>query len=144
MGTDAFRSYYSDRMTEHQNLVSQEIVSKLQRVATKALDRLADRLDVADVADTADVAEMTLKSLGYTSQVKVNVNDNRKQTSVVYISPQAYENARQKMLEVQQSKDTSQHDAEAWRHVTASLDREIGEIEDAVVVESKPEIPERD
>lgn len=131
MRTDAFQEYYSVRMRGYRERYEEQLVYKLQSVANKSLDRLAEKVEVADLEGARQVADTTLKALGYTS----NVNLVATQTNNVYTVPkERYERARERMLEAQKNKELPAHDQAAYRHVTSSLEREIEGVEDAVVL----------
>lgn len=49
--TDAYRAYFADRLHEHQQLVSQEIISQASDVTKKGLERIKEKLEQAPITD---------------------------------------------------------------------------------------------
>jgi len=135
--TDAFRTYYDKRMIEHQGLIGTTIVSKMQSVAVKALDKISDKIDSGEVPfgqlkDTMDVA---LKGLGYTANgagVSVNVANVKNSQTNVYVAADVVAQAREKLKD-KMKENTAQIEADpdAYQAVTSAMD--LGVI-DAVVV----------
>lgn len=138
--TDAFKEYYSNRMREHQGLVGVTIVSKMQGVAVKALDKIADKIDHQDVpmAEVREVANMAVKALGYGVQpggVRVNVNQNQGGMTVIGVSVDVIAKAREDMARARQENTKSiEHDPNEYRRVTAAMDVSPEEVEDAIFV----------
>lgn len=122
--TDAFREKYSERMKEHQGLVGEEIVSKMQSVAVKALGKLDRELDTTmKFEQVQSVAQMTLQGLGFMANgagMQVHI-DNRKQT--VLVDKGIVDRAREKLQKkMQDNTKVIEHDATQYQRVTSSMD----------------------
>lgn len=124
---DAFKEYYHLRMNEHRGFMDETIVAKMQGVASKALDKISDKMDNGDVAmgQLQSAAELSLKALGYgqkASGVSVSVNGSG-DVQVMSVPSDALEKARQKLAErrAENTKDISANPGD-YRHVTASLE----------------------
>lgn len=140
MKSDSFREYYERRMTDHQDLVSVEIVSKMQTVATKALEEVSKRIEHGEVSGEflLDSADLALKGLGYTAPrqgVAVNVKNGDNTTTVVAVEASAVEKARAKLQQnMRLNSATMRNDPDNYTNVTASMEANAPEIEDAVVL----------
>lgn len=139
MKTDAFREYYTKRMAEHQGLIGEAIIAKMQGVAVKALDVVAKKLDSpnVDFEMAKDAAALTLKGLGYTSQHRtgVTVNIPSGSSAAVLVDKSIMDRAREKMAaKAAQNMESLEHDKMNYQRVTASLDRGHEDIVDAVVI----------
>ena len=142
--SDAFSEYYKKRMSEHQNLVSTEIVSKMQSVAAKALDGMALKMRSPDISfgQLREAAELSLKGLGYTSNVagaSVHINNNgeRAQVTVVQVPSDALKRAQDRAKK-RMGENTKKIGFEEgnYQQVTSSLELGIEEVEDATVLPS--------
>lgn len=138
---DSFKEYYCMRMEEHQSSVSVAIVSKMQGVAVKALDKMNDKLDAKDISfgQVKEAAELSLKSLGYTAQGGINVavhNQGKGQTNVMVAVPSsAVEKARKRIeARMKENGDKIEHDKDNYVAVTSSLEKGIEDVEDAVIL----------
>lgn len=141
-GSDAFKEYYRARMSEHQGYLSVAIVDKMQSVAVKALDRMADKIDNDQVpmGQLQEAASLTLKSLGYASGMNVNVVANQQNNyNVVSVSKEALEKSRQKLVEKARGPGQESVGNENHRYVTAALDVNAEDIEDAVILSANDE-----
>ena len=83
--SDAFREFRARRIAEHQNMVSETVIEKVEGLAALTLDTLHDRIesekDSISLGFVRETAETALKALGYggkgaapaTTVVQVNV-----------------------------------------------------------------------
>lgn len=146
MATDAFKEYYSRRMQEHQRFVSVSIVSKMQGLAAKAMDKVAEKLDSGDVpmGQALEAVTIATRGLGFglagAGGVRVQIDSNSKGPVFIGVSSQVIEQAR-KDMELQRQTPTTAP-AEAYREVTQSLEmmpeqyETLGNVEEAVVLGS--------
>ncbi len=139
--TDAFVSYYKARMSDHQDVIGQQIVHKMQSVAVKALDKMAEKLVGGDLTfgQVKDAVDTTLKGLGYTSNVgatHVNVQASGHVQATVMVQADAVARAREKlsahMKENTKMLESGEQTTDDYQQVTSSMD--LG-VEDAVVIE---------
>lgn len=141
MKTDAFREYYEQRMAEHRSLIGSMVVQKMQSVAVKSLDVMAEKLDSPDVTfgQVKEAADLALKGLGYTSNVsplQVNVRTGDGDTTIS-VEQDMVSRARAKLqMRMKENSKELEHDAENYKNVTASLEVGYEEIEDAIVSSS--------
>lgn len=140
MKADSFKEYYEQRLTAHQDTVSVELVSKMQNVATKALEGVVEKLENKEVKfdEMLDAADLALKGLGYTAKsgMNVNVKSNSTTTNVTLVDASVVERARAKMLQkMRENSNGLTHDEDAYTSVTASLEVSDGLVEDAEVVD---------
>jgi hypothetical protein len=140
MKSDSFREHYEQRMREHQDLVSMEVVTKMQEVATKALDHVAKKIETGEVKfeHVLDAADLALKGLGYSAKpVSVNVKGgDGGTTNVVMVDSGAVDKARQKMMKAMRlNTEKTTNDPTNYTEVTASLEMSDVEVEDAEIVE---------
>lgn len=137
--TDSFREYYSQRMEKHRENVSLQIISKMQGVAVKAIDKMAEKLDTQDMpmSEVRETANMAVKALGYGATpggVRVNVQTGKDGMVAVAVSSDTIAKAREAHARMRQENSKQiEHDPNEYRHVTAAMDVSPGEIEDAVV-----------
>lgn len=144
MKTDAFEEYYRRRMEDHQGLVGEEIISRMQSVAVRSLDELHHRLDNEPEKVSFDhiraAADSTLKALGYTTS-KPTVFAAKVEQNVIYSAPrEAVERAREKLANhMKTNTEKLSADEEAYRSVTSAMDVSLedmeNKVEDAVLVE---------
>ena len=149
MKTDAFKAYYQSRAATHQEMISAQVISKVQGVAMKSLDKLAEKLDKPDVplAEVRQTAEMAIKALGYGTtargpSVQVNVSPTQQANlSVMAVPANVLAEARQRMAAQREANTEDIPDTRSeYMRVTASLDitpETIKDgVEDAVIVAS--------
>lgn len=134
---DAFQEYYAKRMETHQSFVSEELVSKMQGLASRALDKMVEKIDAdaVSVSQLQTAADMSLKALGYGAK-PVTINSTGSGTvNVMSVSSETLEAARAKMHARRKanSEALGQNPAD-YQHVTAALDISPGDVEDAVEV----------
>ena len=139
--TDAFREYYALRMQDHRGFLQTQVVAKMQGAASKALDVLAKKMDTQDlpVGDVTKIAEVSLKALGFgaaqPSGVNVKIDARQGGMAVVGVPLEAVERAREQLALARKQNTAQQtHDEDAYRQVTASMDKGPEEVDDAVVV----------
>lgn len=148
--TDAFVEYYEQRLRDHQDLVSVEIVTRMQSVATTALDFVTEKIKSKEVGvDVAlDAADLALKGLGYTAKAPMSVKVKSGEggtTNVVVVSSGDVAKARAKLQKtMRQNTQGLQYDESAYSTVTASLelsgggdeeDKDDNGIEDAILID---------
>lgn len=147
MKTDAFVEYYQTRMAGHQELMHTTIIHKMQGVAVKSLDKISAKLDSQDATFTQakEAADMTLKSLGYTSNnpaMSVNLKDKDGSQLTVQIGANAVEQAKQRIQQRMQGQSIEQpHDGQNYNYVTAAMD--LGDTE-AVDVDAARDVTPTD
>jgi hypothetical protein len=140
MKSDSFKEYFELRLREHQDMVSVEVVSKMQHVATKALDHVAKKIETGEVkfAEALDAADLALKGLGYTASrpVSVNVANSGSGNTAVMVDAGSVDRARAKMLKTMRlNSEQAKNDPDNYSEVTASLELTESDVEDAEVVE---------
>lgn len=141
MGADMFKEYYHKRMSEHRQFVQETVVAKMQGVAVKAIDRMAEKLDQqADMpmGEVRDTAALMIKSLGFgvaPAGKGVQVNVQTSTPVVVGVSQTVIAAARERMAAVRRENTlTMVENKEGFQHVTAQMELEAGDVEDADVV----------
>lgn len=140
--TDAFEEYYNTRMSKHQDIMHTTIINKMQGVAVKAFDKMAEKLDEKDLSFSAarEAADLTLKGLGYTSNgsgVNVNVGKAQQASVTINVESEAVRRARERIqARMVENGKQIQRDEDNYSYVTAALEvpSESIEIEDAIDV----------
>lgn len=139
--TDAFREYYNRRMIDHQDLIGTTIVAKMQSVAVKALDKMADKIDkeALTFGQVKDAVDTTLKGLGYTSNgAGMNVNVKPGGEVTVAIGSDVVAAARQKLAaRMRENTEQLTTNPDAYTRVTSSLELKASDVEDAVIISSE-------
>lgn len=126
--TDAFQEYYHSRMGDHRDFMHEQIVTKMQGVAVKAFDKMAEKLDAPDAGfgQAQEAAETVLKGLGYgakATSVGVNINGKDGQSIAVLVDQGVYDRAKSLMSErMKRNTEQVEHDHSNYTHVTSSLE----------------------
>lgn len=140
MQTDMFRAYYAKRMQEHQGLMHEHIVSKMQEVAGKSLDALSRKISVMSVDEATKTTELVLKGLGYVQRPgvgNVNVSVGTQTTVAVTASQDAIERARQEWKKRNEERESDGVTEGLHQQVTANLNiPDLPQIEDAEIVDN--------
>jgi len=139
--TDAFREYYGSRMEEHQGQVGKEIISKLQGVATESLDQLYTKLKSPTVKfdQVEKVASMAVKALGHGQGPSLTIKSEG--PVQVHVNSDLLDSAREKMRKhMKENTKTIEHSPAEYEHVTAALELDGKQVEDAILIEDAKEI----
>jgi len=147
LNSDAFKEYCNARMEAHQRLGSTTIVSKMQGVASRALDKLDEKLQTKDLpaAEVREIAKLSLQSLGFgptAAGVKVQVGMHNQQTTMnfVGVNAEAVEKARQEIARTRElNTERVAKGSEDFSFVTQSLQPQPEAVEDAIVIRSYDE-----
>lgn len=139
--TDAFKEYYNSRLEDHQAYLSVNIVAKMQGVAVKALDRMAEKMDgdAVTIGQLKDVAELSLKGLGYmqNSGASVTINQQNNNITSIPVGSEVLARARERLAEkMRDNTKALEHDPTQYGSVTSALEMNAEDIEDAHVISS--------
>lgn len=143
--TDAFREYYQMRMEEHHGFVQTQVIAKMQGVAVKSLDVMAEKLEAPQdltIGQVQETASLVLKSLGFGTQVggvSVRLPGGENQETLIAVRSTTIQRARQAWQERNQQKDQPETDEQDYQHITASLEKTSGEVEDAILLDAYDE-----
>ncbi|MCF6237462.1 MAG: hypothetical protein L3J79_01380 [Candidatus Marinimicrobia bacterium] len=138
INSDLFKTYYAERLGNHQEFLSKEIIAKASRTASAGLDAMHDKfMDDADelsLTEISDATDMAMRSLGFGVKVgtggggggEININFGT-------LSQDALSNAQNKMRQVAHL-NTVENGEVPEDGDTLHLDEEVGlEIADTAV-----------
>jgi hypothetical protein len=108
MNSDLFRARYEQRRGAQNAALTEEINTRLSRVAAQALELteeiLAEERTAIPLPQLVDVADKTLARLGYGPKMAVSpavVMINNQTSVVAPVTPERLQGARQKLIEAQ-------------------------------------------
>lgn len=107
INSDAFKDYMSRRRAEHQRLLSQNVVEKVEGLAHLSLEVLHDRIEAErhqiSLGLVRETADMALKACGYRANSGPQVN-----VQIGLVDPTVLARAREKMRVINNEEESEQ------------------------------------